>query len=199
MRKYVLAACALLLLALAVPASAGAVPIHKHVTTYDVAYVPGASGQRDRVRIPREKVVVVNVAPADSDQDGVANADDDCPGTAGSSDYSGCPPPPPPPAPTTSSTTTYAATPPTTSYSSGGGCVGMEAESGSTGYATDTGNGYIGCYQIAESNYGATGPCAGLGTDPAGQDACAANICATQGPSAWTNPAGENPCGRLGG
>lgn len=97
---------------------------------------------------------------------------------------------------TTQTTTTTTSTTPT---SSGAGCVGMEAESGSTGYATDTGNGYVGCYQISEDHFAPGGSCAGYGTDPAGQDACAGEICATEGSGAWTNPAGENPCDRLGG
>lgn len=78
-----------------------------------------------------------------------------------------------------------------------GGCTGMSAESGSAGYdAYNPDGGYIGCYQIAPGHYAADGSCAGLGTDPAGQDACAQRICATEGPGAWTNSAGQNPCGR---
>lgn len=96
--------------------------------------------------------------------------------------------------------------PPVTSYQpqasassyGGGGCTGMSAESGSAGYGAynPAGPGYIGCYQIASGHYAAGGSCAGLGTDPAGQDACAQRICATEGPGAWTNSAGQNPCGR---
>jgi hypothetical protein len=81
----------------------------------------------------------------------------------------------------------------------GSGCVGMEAESGSAGYnAVSPDGNYIGCYQIGMEHYDG-GSCSGLSTDAAGQDACAAIICQTEGAGAWTNPAGQNPCGRLGG
>lgn len=84
------------------------------------------------------------------------------------------------------------------SSSGGGGCVGMSAESGSAGYgAYNPKGGYIGCYQIAPGHYSKGGSCAGLGTDPAGQDACARIICNTEGAGAWTNAEGQNPCGRL--
>lgn len=82
--------------------------------------------------------------------------------------------------------------------SSGGGCSGMSAESGSLGYNNNTHAGYVGCYQISDEHYSAGGSCSGLGTDPSGQDKCAAIICQTEGAGAWTNPAGQNPCGRLG-
>lgn len=105
-----------------------------------------------------------------------------------------------PPAPTPVQTSTGSQPQAGVSYGGGGGgggCVGMSAESGSAGYnAYNPNGGYIGCYQIAPGHYAAGGSCAGLGTDPAGQDACAQRICATEGPGAWTNPAGQNPCGR---
>lgn len=87
---------------------------------------------------------------------------------------------------------------PTTSYSSsgGGGCNGMSAESGSSGYNNTSHPGYIGCYQISQDHYSSTGSCHGLGTDPAGQDKCAQIICQTEGAGAWTNPQGQNPCGK---
>lgn len=78
----------------------------------------------------------------------------------------------------------------------GGGCSGMDAESGSDGYNAVGGGGkYLGCYQIDVGHYNG-GSCSGLGTDPAGQDACAQIICRTEGAGAWTNPQGQNPCGR---
>jgi hypothetical protein len=85
---------------------------------------------------------------------------------------------------------------PPTSSSGGLGCTGMEAESGTAGYSAVSPDGqYVGCYQIDEElHYGSGGVCEGLGTDPAGQDACAANICASQGSGAWTNAAGASPC-----
>lgn len=79
----------------------------------------------------------------------------------------------------------------------GGGCHGMSAESGSQGYNAVGGGGkYLGCYQIDVGHYAPGGSCQGLGQDPAGQDQCAQVICRTEGPGAWTNPAGQNPCGR---
>lgn len=113
-------------------------------------------------------------------------------------------PPPPPPEPVYVESTessysepyvepTYAPAPAPVA-SSAGGCVGMEAESGSLGYANNTNPGYIGCYQISDDHYAAGGSCEGLGTDPAGQDACAGVICSTEGAGAWTNPSGQNPC-----
>jgi hypothetical protein len=74
----------------------------------------------------------------------------------------------------------------------------MSAESGSLGYANNTHAGYVGCYQISADHFNG-GSCSGLGTDPAGQDKCAAIICQTEGAGAWTNSSGQNPCGRLGG
>lgn len=110
--------------------------------------------------------------------------------------------PKPAPAPTQAPTTqapTQAPTHAPTSYSGGGGgCSGMSAESGKLGYNNNTHAGYIGCYQISADHYSSGGSCSGLGTDPHGQDQCAAIICHTEGAGAWTNPQGQNPCARLG-
>lgn len=181
------------ILALALPLPASAIPIHRHV----YAKRPLHDGVQQRVLVA---VVKDDVAPADGDQDGVADRRDDCPGTPGT--VNGCPPAP---EPTAASSPAVVASVPAPAVSSvaaptGGGCVGMSAESGAAGYgAYNPSGGYIGCYQISPDHYAAGGSCAGLGTDPAGQDACAANICATEGAGAWTNSAGQNPCGRLGG
>lgn len=78
----------------------------------------------------------------------------------------------------------------------GGGCTGMDKESGNSYSAVNSSSGAYGCYQIMPGTAAAHG--CDLST-PGGQDACAGRICATQGPSAWTNSAGQNPCGRLGG
>lgn len=75
--------------------------------------------------------------------------------------------------------------------STGGGCVGMEAESGSAGYAAyNPSSGAAGCYQIIPSTAAAHG--CDLST-PGGQDACAQAICATEGSAAWAS-SGANPC-----
>ena len=95
----------------------------------------------------------------------------------------------------TDTTTTVSTTPaPTTG---GSGCTGMEAESGSLGYAEPLGGtspGYIGCYQIDYELHYNGGVCTGMDTSPSGQDSCAAAICESQGSGAWTNGAGANPC-----
>lgn len=176
MRKHVLVVCAALLAALFVPASVHAVQITKTVTT-------PVGDHFDSQR------VTLDVAPPDSDDDGCANADD-------AYDGPGCEPPPPPEAPPPAAPGYSAAG---TASTGGSGCVGMEAESGSAGYDAMSPTGYIGCYQISPDHFTGSGSCAGLGTDPAGQDACAGIICATEGAGAWTNPEGANPCGYLGG
>lgn len=72
----------------------------------------------------------------------------------------------------------------------------MSAESGSLGYNNNRNPSYVGCYQISKDHFNG-GSCSGLGTDPVGQDKCAAIICQTEGAGAWHNAAGQNPCGRL--
>jgi hypothetical protein len=73
-----------------------------------------------------------------------------------------------------------------------GGCpASMAPESGSAGYsAYNPSSGATGCYQIIPSTAAAHG--CDLST-PAGQDACAAEICATQGSGAWA-ASGASPC-----
>lgn len=155
------------------PAEAGAIPIHHHI---DVTRPVLEGG---KVKVPKV-VVRYDVAPPYHP-----------PKVTPEPVATNVPAEAPAPAPTPSTV----APPP----AGGSGCVGMEAESGSAGYSATSANGMIGCYQISPDHYAAGGSCAGLSTDPAGQDACAGRICATEGPGAWTNPAGENPCGRLGG
>lgn len=142
---------------------------------------------------PDHAVVVALVPPGDDDDDGCRNSRDVFDGP-------GCKPPPEP-TPTTAASLSDGVASSTSASSSvqtaSAGCVGMEAESGSAGYGAMSSTGYIGCYQISPDHYNSTGSCAGLGTDPAGQDACAAIICQTEGATAWTNSAGQNPCGRL--
>lgn len=81
-----------------------------------------------------------------------------------------------------------ASVPPTSASS---GCTGMEAESGTAGYsAYNPSSGATGCYQIIPSTAAAYD--CDLST-PAGQDSCAAAICAGQGSGAWSS-SGANPC-----
>lgn len=95
----------------------------------------------------------------------------------------------PPPAPVTSTSTAPTTSAPTTTTSTG--CTGMEAESGTAGYdAYNPSSGATGCYQIIPSTAEAHN--CDLST-PAGQDACAATICATEGSGAWA-ASGVSPC-----
>lgn len=193
MKKAILAVA--FLISLSIPATAIAVPVHHHI--YAVKQMPDGP----TVKVLTD-VITYDVAPADSDQDGIANQEDNCPNTAGPNN--GCPPPPPLPEPVVQEVAQEVAAPttpaPTVPAPTGGsGCVGMSAESGADGYSAMSPTGYIGCYQISPDHFAPGGSCAGYGTDPAGQDACANTICITEGPGAWTNDAGQNPCGRLGG
>jgi hypothetical protein len=76
--------------------------------------------------------------------------------------------------------------------SSAGGCpASMAPESGSAGYsAYNPSSGATGCYQIIPST--AEAHDCDLST-PAGQDECAARICATSGNGAWA-ASGAAPC-----
>jgi hypothetical protein len=79
----------------------------------------------------------------------------------------------------------------TVAPSSGGCPASMAPESGSAGYsAYNPASGATGCYQVIPSTAAAHN--CDLST-PAGQDACAAAICATQGNAAWS-ASGATPC-----
>lgn len=172
MRRHVLAVCAALLAALFVAASANAMQIHK------------------QVRLPDGELakVAVDVPPPDSDQDGVANANDNCPHVAGSASYSGCVPPPPTPTLSSSSATATASATSsaggcggTTPYEGGGSCWAIpyyivECESGGS-YTASNPSGATGAYQLM----------IGGGGDPASQDAAAAALWnGGAGASNWT-------------
>lgn len=119
----------------------------------------------------------VDVAPPDSDDDGFANADDDCPHD-GYTGNGGCTPPPPPAPVETTTTTTYATSGSCPSYMSG------EAASPD---AVNPVSGATGCFQILPSTHDALG-CTDYGV------ACAQLVCAAQGDDAWV---AADPCGSL--
>jgi hypothetical protein len=160
---------------LALPASAQALEIHQHSTVGE--HLPGP---------PIEVMRVVHVAPADSDDDGLANRKDDCPKEAATTG-NGCPPEP---APVASSSSDYVAPAPVTyGTTTSGGCPSyMAAEADSPSDVNPT-SGASGCYQVLPStaaNYGAA--CADVNAD-----SCVAAICASEGPGAWA-ASGANPC-----
>jgi hypothetical protein len=164
MTRPVLAALALFAgAAFIVPSSATAVPIHQHITI-NTPVGPDITVTR-----------VVNVAPKDSDDDGCADSDDDYNGP-------GCHPPPPPPLPAALPTTAPASS--TESTATGGYTIPdyiVQCESGGD-YNAQNASGAYGAYQImpdTASNYGCDL------SSPAGQDACAADIYADVGTSAW--------------
>jgi hypothetical protein len=159
------AACAIL----ALPVPASAVPIHRHM---ERTVLKGGEWPVKTVRWTE----TVNVAPRDSDEDGLANTKDECPQTAGSVD--GCPVVSAPASSLTSATGS--------STNAGLASCDFTQESGpSESYtATNPSSGAYGRYQIIPST-AANHDC-DLST-PAGQDACAATIMATEGPGAWAS------------
>jgi hypothetical protein len=175
-RTPIIVALTATLAILAIPAIANAVEIHQH------EYV-------DRGPLIREVVTVVDVAPPDSDDDGVANREDDCPKVAAPG---GCPPEPV----TTSVSESVAPAPVSTSYApaptSSGGCGGttpyagggscwaipyeiVACESGGD-YEAYNPSGASGAYQLMPEH--------GCGTSVAEQDACAAEL--------WAGGAGRS-------
>lgn len=160
-----------------IPASAGAVTIHQHITAPD-----------DRVILTK----IVTVAPPDSDNDGVANADDRCPSTPGEKSYNGCPPPAPTPAPTTTSTTSSTTSTVSTVASSGACPVSLAGES--TSPTAVNPSGASGCIQAMPSTWAAYGDPAYASAADAPvsvQLAAMARICAAQGNDAWD---AADPC-----
>jgi hypothetical protein len=156
------------------PSTASAIPLHVHRT---VDVVGG---------VEVEEVKVVHIAPADDDQDGLRNRDDKCDDDPYSAGNAGCTPPPPPePEPEPEPVVTESVAPATEpTYSSGGYAIPsyiVECESGGD-YTAQNPSGAYGAYQIMPGTADAYG--CDLST-PAGQDACAAEIYATEGSSPW--------------
>jgi hypothetical protein len=161
--------------ALALPASSGAVTIHRH-TIEEVHHSSIIARDVDGPPLVREwverRTVVepVKLPPADVDQDGIADADDPCIG----------PCPVPDPVPTSSSSTTY----------TGGGYAIPESivmcESGGNWSAVNPSSGAGGAYQILPSTwrlYGGSG--APQDASPAEQSSIASQIWADSGSDAW--------------
>jgi hypothetical protein len=155
------------------PSTAGAITLTSHVVKPH-----GITEKADR-----HVVLVRTVAPADSDDDGVADSADKCPNTAGPDN--GCPVSEPTP---TAASTPYVAPAPTTS-SVASSTAGMppesiaQCESGGSYTAVNPSSGAYGKWQILPSTSAAYGCDM---SSPAGQDACAASIYADVGSSAWS-------------
>jgi hypothetical protein len=176
-RTPIIVALTATLAILAIPQIASAVEIHQK--TYVGEDLPG---------LPREVERIIHVAPRDSDDDGVANREDDCPKVAAPG---GCPPEPPIDASSVSTaapaTTSYAPAPTssggcggTTPYAGGGSCWAIPyeivaCESGGD-YGAYNPSGASGAYQLMPEH--------GCGTSAAEQDACAAEL--------WAGGAGRS-------
>jgi hypothetical protein len=165
------------------PAVASAIPVHVHEKVRvqrEVVEQELVKGDplvtEDTVFVTRVEEDVIHVPPVDEDDDGIADAEDDCIGY--------CPPPEP-----TYVESDYAAEPsyeaaPEPTYAApaaGGGYASsstVQCESGGD-YSIDTGNGYYGAYQFDSSTWDAYGdPAYGEASEapPAAQDAAAAAV-----------------------
>lgn len=164
-----------LLLALAATAilvaPANALTIHQHRM---VPRVVGGVDAGPPIVTKREIVRVKNVAPGDSDDDG-------CPDPKDSYTGPGCNAPPPVTAPVSTSVASTAATTSVGSASAIPSYI-VACESGGDYSAVNPSSGAYGAYQILPSTSAAYG--CDMST-PAGQDACAAEIYADVGTSAW--------------
>lgn len=172
-----------------IPAGANAVTIHRHTVIQH--RVGGLDAGRPAV-VADIKTRVVTLKPPDGDQDGVANADDQCPSTIGSASYSGCPPPAPKPSPAPAPTPTptysaYSAPAPTTT--STGGCPSYMSGEASSPTAVNSSSGASGCYQVLPS----TAAAMGSACSDVNSSSCVAAICATSGNAAWAS-SGSTPC-----
>lgn len=170
-----------------IPAGASAVTIHRHTVIQH--RVGGLDAGRPAV-VADIKTRVVTLKPPDGDQDGVANADDQCPSTIGSASYGGCPPPAPKPAPAPTTSTYSAPTPaPAPAPVSSGGCPSYMAGEASSPTAVNPSSGASGCYQVLPS----TAAAMGSACSDVNSSSCVAAICATSGNAAWAS-SGSTPC-----
>jgi hypothetical protein len=144
-------------LSIVVPAAtAHGVEIHQHT------YV-------DRGPLIREVQRVVHVAPPDSDDDGLANADDECPNVSAATD-NGCPPPAP-------SVQVIAYSDAPYSGDSANGFVDPFCESSGDSQVVDSSGTYWGKYQYDRPSWADDGgdPASYGSASEAEQDAVAAN------------------------
>jgi hypothetical protein len=164
MRRILASIAALVVLGL-LPATATAIPIHRHVQ----AARPLPDGERLPMVVA---TVALDVAPADTDEDGVPNRVDRCPARAGTD--GGCPVVVTP----TVSPATDIAPAPVATYSGGVGNATVQCES-SGDYSANTGNGYYGGYQFDSTTWDRYGDDAypeASDAPPAVQDAAAASV-----------------------
>jgi hypothetical protein len=163
MRRILASIAALVVLGL-MPATATAIPIHRHVQ----AARPLPDGERLTMVVA---TVALDVAPADTDEDGVPNRVDRCKAKAGT-DH-GCPV-----VVTQSATAATDIAPAPVSYGGGEGGSTVQCESGGD-YSANTGNGYYGGYQFDPTTWDRYGdPAYPEASDapPAVQDAAAASV-----------------------
>ena len=74
-----------------------------------------------------------------------------------------------------------------------GSCPAEMAAEATSPDAVNPTSGAFGCWQTLPQHYQPGGLCESTGTDYAGQQACVANICASQGNGAWS-ASGATPC-----
>lgn len=157
-------------LSLCLPATAGAITLKRHVV------IPHGVTHKADVH----RVVVTTVAPPDSDDDGCPNDEDSYNGP-------GCNAPEPPvAAPVEESVapaTPVATSVPTASAGYSVPSYIVACESGGDYGAVNPSSGAYGAYQILPSTSAAYGCDM---SSPAGQDACAGEIYADVGSSAWS-------------
>jgi hypothetical protein len=175
---FALAAVAII----AYPSTAGAIEVHKHITR--TIALPD-SHEPEKV----QRTLTLDVAPADSDDDG-------CPDTEDSYNGPGCnPPPPPKPTPTVASSSSTSVAPPTPAppsvpTTSAGGCPSYMAAEATSPTAVNPSSGAMGCYQVLPS----TAAAMGAACSDVNSSSCVAAICAAQGNGAWS-ASGATPCG----
>ena len=170
MRRALILCAGLLLL---LPATAGAITLHQHVTI-------------DRPLGPPVEVVrVITVAPGDRDDDGCRNSQDDYDGP-------GCNPPAPEPAAQSVSSVAVPTPAAPSVTTTSGGCPSYMAGEASSPDAVNASSGAAGCYQVLPS----TAAAMGSACSDVNATSCVAAICASAGNAAWA-ASGATPCDYL--
>lgn len=196
MRKIrpILGVLLVLACALSIAVTANAVPIHQHSTTkIQHSEIVGHDATGPLVRrwtTTREIMTVVNVAPADSDDDGYADGTDGCPAATYASN-GGCPPPPPPdPGPAVAYPTSVESAPveaSTVAPATSGSCPSYMSGEASSPTDVNSSSGAEGCFQVIPS----TAASMGAACDDVNALSCMQAICAAQGNDAWD---AADPC-----
>lgn len=172
MRKAPIALLCTAAVAILIPATANAIPIHQHtVITRPIGP-------------PIEVTRVINVAPGDRDDDGCRNSKDHYNGP-------GCEAPPAPKPAAQVPVSVAAPTPaaPSVPTTSAGGCPSYMAGEASSPSAVNPSSGASGCYQVLPS----TAAAMGAACSDVNASSCVAAICASAGNAAWAS-SGSTPC-----